>query len=243
MNTKFLKAGIGLAVMALMISACGLIPAMGSGRLISQTRSVSGFTRVQISGGGDAEIIQDGTESVTVETDDNVMQYITSEVRGNTLYLGMEFNGLQTIIPTRLQFTVHVKNLNDIGTSGSWDVTSASIQTDNLGIDISGSGKVNIASLTASQVSTTVSGSGEVSLAGTASAQSITVSGSGKYFAGDLQTQDSQIRISGSGNATLWATQTLGVHVSGSGHVGYYGAPQVEFTQSGSGDIQSLGVK
>ncbi len=180
MNAKLLKVSIGLALMALMISACGLIPAMGSGRLISQSRAVSGFSRVQISGGGDAEIIQDGSEALTIQTDDNVMQYITSEVRGKTLYLGMEFNGLQTVIPTRLHFTIHVKNLNGIATSGSWDVTSASVQTDSLGIDISGSGKVNIASLTASQVSTTVSGSGEVSLAGTVSSQTIIVSGSGK---------------------------------------------------------------
>jgi hypothetical protein len=243
MNTKFLKVSIGLTILALMISACGLVPAMGSGRLITQSRNVSGFTRVEIGGGGDAEIIQDGSEALTIETDDNVMQYITSEVRGDTLYLGMDFNGLRSVIPTRLHFTIHVKNLNGIATSGSWEVTSASIQTDSLEISISGSGKINIAALTADRVSTSVSGSGEVTLAGMASKQSITVSGSGKYFAGDLQTQDSQIHISGSGNATLWATQTLGVHISGSGHVSYYGAPQVEFSQSGSGSIQSLGTK
>ncbi len=243
MNTKFLKAAVGLTVMAVLISACGLIPAMGSGRLITQSRSVSGFSRIEISGGGDAEIIQDGSESLTIQTDDNAMQYVTSNVTGDTLNLGMDFAGLRSVIPTRLHFTVHVKNLNALTTSGSWTVTSASIKTGSLEIAINGSGTVIIDSLTADQLTTTVNGSGEVTLTGQASAQTITVSGSGRYHAGDLQTQDSQIRVNGSGNATLWAIHSLGVHISGSGSVSYYGDPQVQFSQEGSGSIHSLGTK
>jgi len=30
-------------------------------------------------------IIQDGTETLTIETDDNVMQYVTTKVQGGTL--------------------------------------------------------------------------------------------------------------------------------------------------------------
>ncbi len=243
MNSKFLKVMPALTVMALLMSACGFIPAMGSGHLITAAREVSGFGQVSISGGGDAEIIQDGTESVTIETDDNVMQYVTSEVRGDTLYLGLDFNGLRFVNPTRLHFTVHVKDLTGIATSGSWDVSADSVQTNRLDISISGSGTVTVGSLTADEVTTTVSGSGNVSLEGKVAKQSIVVSGSGKYRAANLETESASVRISGSGNATLWTSQTLDVHISGSGNVGYYGAPQVSFSQSGSGKIESLGNK
>jgi hypothetical protein len=242
MNTKLLKASLVLTIVTLLISACGIVPTFGSRNLISETRDVSGFERVEVSGGGSMEIIQDGTESLTVETDDNVMQYITSEVRGGTLYLGVDF-GPRSFLPSRLHFTLHVKDLTGINTSGSWNVTSASIQTGKLEVVISGSGKVNVDALTADELDTTVSGSGKLDLSGEAKQQNITISGSGKVLAGDLLTQNTTVSISGSGNVTVWATETLAVHVSGSGDVSYYGSPQVTFDQSGSGNIHSLGDK
>lgn len=242
MNTKLLKASLGLTIVMLLVSACGIIPTLGSRNLISETRAVSGFVRVEVSGGGSMDILQDGTESLTVETDDNVMQYVTSEVRGNTLYLGLDF-GLRSFLPSRLHFTLHVKDLTGISTSGSWDVVSESIQTGDLSIDISGSGKVIINTLTANELDTTVSGSGELDLSGEAKQQTINISGSGKYLAGDLRTQAATVRISGSGNVTVWASETLAVHVSGNGNVRYYGSPQVSFDQSGSGNVHSLGDK
>ncbi len=242
MNTKLLKATIGLTIVLLLVSACGMLPTLGSRNIITETRIVSGFERVDVSGGGSMEIIQDGTEALTVETDDNVMQHITSEVRGGTLYLGLD-SSQGSFLPSKLHFSLHVKNLTGITTSGAWDVTSASIQTGTLNIDISGSGKVIINALTADKLDTTVSGSGELDLTGEAKQQSIDISGSGKYLAGDLNTQDSTVRISGSGNVTVWASETLAAHISGSGDVSYYGSPQVSFEQSGSGNIHSLGEK
>jgi hypothetical protein len=242
MNTKLLKANLGLTIVMLLISACGIVPTFGSRNLISEIRAVNGFERVDVSGGGSMEIIQDGTESLTVETDDNVMQYITSEVRDGTLYLGLDF-GLRSFLPSRLHFTLHVKDLTGITTSGSWNVTSASIQTGKLEVVISGSGKVIVDALTADELDSTVSGSGELDMSGEAKKQNITISGSGKVLAGDLLTQNTTVSISGSGNVTVWATETLAVHVSGSGDVSYYGSPQVTFDQSGSGNIHSLGDK
>ena len=240
MNTKLLKASLGLTIVLLLTSACGIIPTLGSRNLISESRAVSGFERVELSGGGSLEIIQDGTESLTIETDDNVMQFITSEVRGGTLYLGMDF-GLRSFLPSRLHFTLHVKDLTGISTSGSWEVTSAAIQTGDLSIVISGSGKVIVNALDADELDTTVSGSGELNLSGEAKQQTINISGSGKYLAGELLSQATSVTISGSGNVTVSASETLTVHISGSGDVGYFGSPQVSFDQSGSGNVHGLG--
>jgi hypothetical protein len=242
MNTKILKAPLGLTIVMLLVSACGILPTLGSRTLISETRSVSGFERVDVSGGGSMDIIQDGTESLAVETDDNMMQYVTSEVRGGTLYLSLDSN-LRMLLPSRLHFTLHVKDLSKITTSGSWDVVSETFQTSSLNIVISGSGKVVINALTVDELDTTVSGSGELDLSGEVKLETFNISGSGKVLAGNLRSQGATIGISGSGNVTVWATNTLTVHVSGSGDVSYYGSPQVSFDQSGSGNIHNLGTK
>jgi hypothetical protein len=242
MNTKLLKVTIGLALIMLFASACSLLPTLGSRTIISENRVVSGYTRVDLSGAGSLEVIQDGSEALTVETDDNVMPYITSEVRNGTLYLGLD-SRQRSFLPSKLHFTLHVKDLGGITSSGSWDVTSTSLQTGTLEIAISGTGKVIINSLTVDTLDATISGSGNLDLSGKTGSQSIGISGSGKVLLGDLQSTTASVTISGSGNVTLWATGTLDVHVSGSGDVSYYGNPQVSFDQSGSGNIHSLGTK
>ena len=78
MNTKQLKVVTGMAVILLLVSACGILPSRGSGKLITDTRAVSDFEAVDFSGAGKVEIIQDGTESITIETDDDVTRWMTA---------------------------------------------------------------------------------------------------------------------------------------------------------------------
>ncbi len=226
----------------MLVSACGMIPTLGSRNLISERRAVSGYQRVEVSGAGTLEIIQDGTESLSIETDDNMMQYVTSEVRGGTLYVGLD-SKLRALLPSKLSLTLHVKDLSGINSSGSWEVRSAEIKTADLDIGVSGSGKVKVDSLTVGKLAATISGSGGLTLAGKADSQTIDVSGSGRYQAGDLSTKETSISISGSGTMTVWASDTLKVQMSGSGDVSYYGSPVVTFDQSGSGKIHGLGNK
>ena len=242
MNTKLLKTTIVMSIVLLLASACGLIPTIGSRNVISETRQVSGYDRVEVSGGGTLEIVQDGTESLTVETDDNMMQFVTSEVRGGTLHVGLNSIG-RALLPSRLNLTLHVKTLGGVVTSGSWDVHSTQLDTNDLTILISGSGKMTVDTLSASSLESTISGSGTLNLTGKVDNQTIGISGSGKYMAGNLNTQTSSVTISGSGTVTVWAIDSLTVRVSGSGNVSYYGSPQVNFNQSGSGSIHNLGVK
>ena len=241
MNTKFMKPGLVLILAMLVVSACGVIPVLGSRTIISENRNVSGFDRLQVNGSGDLTIIQDGTEALNIETDDNVMQYVTSKVQGGTLTIGLEVPGLRAVIPSRLRLTLHVRDLSGLSTSGSWNVTSAFLQAGSLDIAVSGSGKVTIRSLTADKLTVDISGSGATDLAGKVSTQDVSISGSGSYNAGGLQTLVSRVAVSGSGNVTTWATGTLDAGISGMGTISYYGSPQVTFDQSGAGKIKSLG--
>jgi hypothetical protein len=243
MNAKKLKIVLGMAVILLLVSACGLIPTRGSGNLISETRAVSGFEAVEFSGAGNVEIIQDGTESITIETDDNVMPYVETEVRGGTLYVGLDFNRLASIIPTKMNVTLHVVSLTGITASGAWDVHSESIETDSLQTLISGTGSIRIDLLTATDLVANISGAGEMEIAGQVPSQRIGISGTGQYLAGDLQSETVEIDISGAGDATLWVTESLDASVSGTGQVDYYGSPQVKFNGSGAGDVTGLGDK
>ena len=224
------------------VTACDANIVNGSGDLITETREVSGFDSIDLSGSGEVIVTQGGSESLAVETDDNVMEHVETEVRGGTLHLGFE-EGFNLIDPTRLIFTVGVDDLSELSVSGSGSVESEGLDTDRFNVTVSGSGDVQIADLTADSVEAKISGSGNVDLAGEAATQDVTISGSGKYRAGDLASESVEVSISGSGQATVWATESLDSNISGSGSVDYYGRPSIDTSGSGSGQINSLGEK
>ena len=89
----------------------------------------------------------------------------------------------------------------------------------------------------ANTVETEISGSGQILLSGSAHDHNIDISGSGDVRAYGLVTQNTWVRISGSGNSEVTVLEYLNVNVSGSGSVYYKGNPDIQANISGSGTI------
>lgn len=241
------KIIIALAISMLLLAACNVInnnnTIKGSGNVITESREVSGFNRINISGSGDVLVRQGDTEALQIETDDNIMKYISTRVRNNTLYIDVDTDDGESISPTRLTYTLDLVNLSDVEISGSAKVTAAALDTNDLHVDISGSGRVSIDTLTTDSARINISGSGRVEMAGTAPQMNIDVGGSGTVVTSDLRCNRADIDVSGSGNVTIWATDSLHGEISGSGVVNYYGNPHSEFETTGSGAFKNMGDK
>jgi predicted small secreted protein len=230
-----------LIASCVLLGACSLNTIRGSGKRISESRPVSDIDRVILAGSGDVILTQGDRESLTVETDDNLMEHITTEVSGGTLTLGTK-KGVN-VRPTRLRFTLTVVDLEELTVSGSGDIAAERFDTDAIEVQVSGSGDVRVDALTADTTKVQIGGSGSVELAGQVSEQEVTISGSGKYRGEDLRSETASVKVDGSGDATLWATGSLNARVAGSGSVRYYGDPQTSFSGVGSGGIRHVGGK
>ena len=204
---------VSLAVL-LFVSACAVVS--GSGQVATETRQVSGFTKVDLSGTGEVTIEKGGTESLTVEADDNVLPLLTSKVSDATLKLDKKPG---TTLRTRnpIRYRVTVKELT--------------------GLEVSGSGSINAQGMTLQTLRVDMSGSGAVTLGGTAVEQDIEVSGSGRYDATDLPSEKVTAEISGSGQVTVAVSRELKIDISGSGMLTYSGDPTVQQDVSGSGRV------
>nr|HMN60643.1 DUF2807 domain-containing protein [Anaerolinea sp.] len=182
---------IGLIVFALVATtACNFSVNLGnrvtgSGNVVSEERSVSGFNKVALNGSGDLYIEQGETEALTVETDDNLMQYITTEVKDDTLELGLKPN-LNVFFSSKIVYLLKVKDLNSVRISGSGKVMSDSIQTSDLSLSTAGSGKFEIGDLQATSLEASTSGSGEFIVAGKVNSVDVNIGGSGKFNCPDL---------------------------------------------------------
>jgi len=232
-----------LILSLVVLSACNFTVANGSGKVISQDRQVSGFSRVSLSGIGQMIITQGNTESLTIDAEDNVLPMITTNVVGDTLHIDFKNDNFQVnVIPTKpIIYHLAVKTLNGIQLSGAGSVDMSNLTTDNLSVSSSGAGSVHLRTITAQSITSEISGVGGCDLSGKVTSQSINISGSGSYNAPDLESQTATVVISGAGGATVWAKSSLNVTISGAGSVNYYDNPLITRTISGIGSIVSRG--
>jgi hypothetical protein len=208
------RRALALLAVGSVVTACSATA--GSGQLATQSRQVSGFTSVELTGVGELSIDQTGTESLTVSAEDNLLPLLTSEVEGDTLILGKKPN--TRIVTTKpITYTLTMK-----------DIT---------GLAVSGSGTINAPKLTTAALRIEISGSGVITTAGNVDDQSLEISGSGRYLADGLTSKTTTAEISGSGTGNVVASNALDVKISGSGTLTYSGKPQVSQTVSGSGKL------
>ena len=214
----------------------------GSGIVTSEDRPVTGFSRVKFTTLGEAEIVQGDTESLTIEAEENLLPYITSQVRGNELVIGT-LPGV-SLTPTKtIRYKLSVKDLSAIDVSGLGRVSLAGLNTDSLSITGSGAAGVDLENLQANSLDTNLSGAGTVTVTGIVDRLMVRISGAGGFKGGDLQCQTANVSIPGLGNATVWVIQNLDVSITGAGSVDYYGSPNVTKHISGLGRVNSLGEK
>jgi len=226
-------------------SACGLSfnvdISQGSGNVTTETREVSNFDRVSLSGIGDLNVVQGEDEILSIEAEDNIIDNITAEVKDGTLYIGYD---RKTILPTKpIKFHLTMLNIHGLETKGVSNIQADLVQTDRLDIGISGTGNVNIQNLETGNLDVTISGAGNLTGKGQATQQTVNLSGAGNYDAVDIQSKDADITITGLGKVTVWVTDNLNVTISGTGGVDYYGSPQVSQRISGLGKLNRLGSK
>jgi hypothetical protein len=212
--------GIALLVAALLLAAC--TTTTGSGVLKTESRPVSGFSAIELSGVGNLAVEQAGTASVsiealTIEAEDNILPLLTSDVSDGTLRLGVKSN--TSLNPTKpINYRVTVKDLTGLTVSGAGTVTASKIATTRL--------------------HATISGSGMATVSGRADSQDVTISGSGNWQAGDLSSKVVNAQITGSGNAEVMVSEALNAQISGSGTVRYSGNPSTIAKQiTGAGQL------
>jgi len=188
----------------------------GSGDLVTESRTVSGFDEIVVLGSGNVIVDVTGTETLEIEAEDNIMEFLTTEVVNGRLELGFESG--QPLSPSRdITYTITAADLNAMTINGSGNIDATDIDTDTFEV--------------------TISGSGDVEPQGASNHLRVTISGSGRFDGTGLESATGEVGVSGSGNVVVNVTDELSVTISGSGDVQYMGDPALDSSVSGSGDI------
>jgi len=206
----------------------------------TEDRHLSGFNAISVGGSYDVYVTQGSTESVKVVAPEDEMEHIVTEVQNGVLKIYNRKDDWNWSWGGHKKEMVYVtiKEVNAIGVSGSGDVFfKDGISSPSLKLRVSGSGDVT-GKLDVKTLESHISGSGDMKLSGKADDCTINISGSGDYTARDLVTINTAIHVSGSGDASVNASQKIDASVSGSGDIKYTGsATQVSISKHGSGSV------
>jgi hypothetical protein len=209
----------------------------GNGVVEEQTRAVSGFSSISSTGSVDVFVKQGDAFSVVVRADGNLLNYIKTDVRNNTLVISVTKNIWRA---KTMEVHITMKSLQKVVLSGSGDFYCKSpFSVQNLQFSLSGSGDAK-AVLNAKNVQVRLSGSGDVDVSGIRGNLSVGISGSGDVEASGLQLETCSLKVTGSGDVELnGRTAQLTAIFLGSGDLeaGGLAAVSVNVKNTGSGDM------
>ncbi len=209
----------------------------GNGNVVTETRDVMRTDKIKVSGIIDVELSQ-GPASVKIEADENIAPFVVTRMEEGYLAIRIRDHVVLNDV-TKLKVYISTGQLKEVRLSGSGNIIGKGKFTgaDKLKVKVSGIGNLSLA-VNAPDVEAEISGSGSIALAGETRNEQVQISGIGEYKADSLKAESVTIKISGSGNARVFADKNLAVKISGIGSVYYSGAATVTQKISGSGEVR-----
>jgi hypothetical protein len=234
---KMLKFISLILVIAFTTSAFGQIrPRItGSGKVVSEERKAGYFNAVKVSSGIDVYLTQGQKESITVEADDNLHEYIITEIKDNTLKVYSEAN-IRKAEAKKVHVTI--KDVEKISASSAGDVYGETlIKADELSLSASSAGDIKL-KIEVNRLECKINSSGDIKLEGIADELEADLSSAGDLKAYDLITRIADVSTSSAGDAWITVTEKLRARASSAGDIYYKGNPQqVDAHSSSAGGI------
>jgi Putative auto-transporter adhesin, head GIN domain len=205
---------------------------------ITQERQITPFTEISISGIGDVFISQGDKEKVTVSASEKSQPLIEVINEGNTLIIRRKneanFKGGATI-------NITLRDISKLSVSGIGKIrTTSLLKLQDLECTISAMGNLEL-ELQCNNLKAKISSIGDLSLKGSAAVADIVLSGMGNFHALDFEIGTLTAKMSGMGNAEVYAKESIDIKASGMGNLRYKGNPPHETIKtSGMGSVNKI---
>jgi hypothetical protein len=230
---KNLSILIGLIVM-FSLSACNgnndcLV---GEGEVESRTIQLDKIEGVQLNGNSRVFLKRGNVQNVVIKGQPNILDQLKTKIKGDVW--DIEYDKCLGS-HDRVEIYITVPELRSAKVNGAGYIEMEDrFKSKKFEVGVSGSGDIK-GKVDAEKLESDISGSGSIDLQGATEEQKIKISGSGKYNAVDLSSRETDIEVSGSGQAKVHASDRLKADISGSGQVFYRGKPDMALDVSGSG--------
>lgn len=205
----------------------------GNGNVVMETRTVNEpFSKIKATEGLNVYLTQGGSESITVEADENLQELILTEVKDGILKIHCKE---QIGRASSKKVNVNFKSLSDItSTSGSNVYSTNTISSETLVLNSSSGSNMKVSVNTNDLTCDSSSGS-NLKVSGETVSLSAEASSGSNIKAGDLKAESSKVSASSGANLTVNTSKALIAKASSGANVKYYGNPEMLDTDKSSG--------
>ncbi len=237
-----MKKSFLFAAIVMLISSCSFMggeKVRGNGNIITQAKEVAGFKNIDVSGAIAVRLKQEAATSVSVTTDENLMQDLEIKVDGNTLHIHPK-NGYNLNPSKEITVYVSTSTINGIHVSGASNITSdGPITSKDMDVHASGASDVTM-QVKLSKFTSELSGASTLKLTGDIEKFSAEASGASKIKCFDLKAEEVKLDISGASNAEINAEKELSIEASGASNVEYRGNANINQKSSGASNVKKV---
>ena len=231
---------LSLIIIVFFISCNYRETVQGNGNTTTESRTVSDFEGVQLSGSMDVHLMKGTDHAVTIEGEENILPYVETYINDGKLIVkyrdDININTHEDVV-----VNVTASELNEINVTGSGDITGENKFSGNdaIRVQVTGSGNIKI-ELDAPAVEASITGSGDIDLRGNTKNIKCSTTGSGDIDATELKAEKASVRTLGSGSIRVFASVELDATINGSGDIGYKGGGSVSSKINGSGSVKAI---
>ena len=207
----------------------------GNHKVTRSERNLGSFTGVKASSGVDVYLRQGDADAVTVEADENLHEYIITEVKGGVLHVYTEVS-IRDAEKERVYVTM--KEIKSVETTSAGDIVGESpVKSDDIRLSASSAGDIKL-EIYAREVELNISSSGDMTLSGETEKLEADLSSAGDLNAYDLKAKEADISVSSAGDADINVTDKITAKASSAGDINYKGDPKyVDVHTSSAGGI------
>ena len=223
----------------LAIASCNMHAKTGSGNIVTETRTTEPFMGVHAEGAVHVEIKKGAVLSVTVEADDNVMEYVETKVSGNVLKVRLkELTNLRNVT---IRVYITAPELKELNASASATLIAKDVITSSDNISIKSSSAASVtAEVDAPEVMIEASSAARADISGRTKTVTADASSAGKIRASDLHAEVVTANASSSGSVNVFASVSVEATASSAGSVRYTGgAAGIKKHEDSGGSVSS----
>ena len=210
----------------------------GSGKYVSKVRKHSDFHSVHISSAGIVNVLQGNEHKVIVTADDNIIQFITTGVSNEKLFIGIEHD--VQIRDFEITVDVTMTDIEELSTSSAGSIFGENkFEADFIRLVTSSAGNINV-EMEAEHLHSTLSSAGNIYLRGSVEKHDATLSSAGNLNAFGLTTNESTVILKSVGNAAVFVSELLDATVNSVGSLYYKGNPEIRQKVTSIGRIYSM---
>ena len=194
--------------------------------ITTETRKVSDFDKLEVTGVFDVDVTYSSKESIEVEAPENLQEFIELNVRSGKLTIEVNKN---TQIKSSCSIKIHIKTakLNDFEISGVSSVSlNNELKDNNFSLESSGAASFD-GEVQVGEAQIELDGASSVNLTGTAANANLELSGASQMNDYGFEVDNLKVDLSGASSAKITSLKSVKGDISGASSLTYDGNPGV----------------